>query len=203
MFFKHKLYSIYQDSTKKKISPVLKRKMMQFMKYPKLTRSEKDFLSILYLMYSKLIWYISVKILKDRGLAEDAVQITFEKIIKKISLIRDFHDMDRARQYIYVVAKNTALVMLRAKQKVVLLEEIPEAFDTSDPVAEEVINKITVEELKERVQAMNPTYGEAFFLRYFLELDYAEIADALSISVSVARHRVSKAKALLRAGKDK
>ena len=176
---------------------------MQFMKYPKLTRSEKDFLSILYLMYSKLIWYISVKILKDRGLAEDAVQITFEKIIKKISLIRDFHDMDRARQYIYVVAKNTALVMLRAKQKVVLLEEIPEAPDASDPVAEEVINKITVEELKERVQAMNPTYGEAFFLRYFLELDYAEIADALSISVSVARHRVSKAKALLRAGKDK
>ena len=176
---------------------------MQFMKYPKLTRSEKDFLSILYLMYSKLIWYISVKILKDRGLAEDAVQITFEKIIKKISLIRDFHDMDRARQYIYVVAKNTALVMLRAKQKVVLLEEIPEAPDASDPVAEEVINKITVEELKERVQAMNPTYGEPFFLRYFLELDYAEIADALSISVSVARHRVSKAKALLRAGKDK
>lgn len=203
MFFKHKLYSIYQDSTKKKISPVLKRKMMQFMKYPKLTRSEKDFLSILYLMYSKLIWYISVKILKDRGLAEDAVQITFEKIIKKISLIRDFHDMDRARQYIYVVAKNTALVMLRAKQKVVLLEEIPEAPDASDPVAEEVINKITVEELKERVQAMNPTYGEAFFLRYFLELDYTEIADALSISVSAAQHRVSRAKALLRAGKDK
>lgn len=203
MFFKHKLYSIYQDSTKKKISPVLKRKMMQFMKYPKLTRSEKDFLSILYLMYSKLIWYISVKILKDRGLAEDAVQITFEKIIKKISLIRDFHDMDRARQYIYVVAKNTALVMLRAKQKVVLLEEIPEAPAASDPVAEEVINKITVEELKERVQAMNPTYGEAFFLRYFLELDYTEIADALSISVSAAQHRVSRAKALLRAGKDK
>ena len=203
MFFKHKLYSIYQDSTKKKISPVLKRKMMQFMKYPKLTRSEKDFLSILYLMYSKLIWYISVKILKDRGLAEDAVQITFEKIIKKISLIRDFHDMDRVKQYIYVVAKNTALVMLRAKQKVVLLEEIPEAFDTSDPVAEEVINKITVEELKERVQAMNPIYGEAFFLRYFLELDYTEIADALSISVSAAQHRVSRAKALLRAGKDK
>ena len=56
---------------------------------------------------------------------EDAVQITFEKIIKKVSLLRDFHDMDRVKQYIYVVAKNTALVMLRAKQKVVLLEEIP------------------------------------------------------------------------------
>ncbi len=177
--------------------------MMQFMKRPKLTGQEKDLLSILYLMHSKMIWYVSVKILKDRELAEDAVQITFEKIIKKISLLRDFHDMDRVKQYIYVVAKNTALVMLRAKQKVVLLEEIPEAFDASDPVAEEVINKITVEELKERVQAMNPTYGEAFFLRYFLELDYTEIADALSISVSAAQHRVSRAKALLRAGKDK
>ena len=177
--------------------------MMQFMKRPKLTGQEKDLLSILYLMHSKMIWYVSVKILKDRELAEDAVQITFEKIIKKVSLLRDFHDMDRVKQYIYVVAKNTALVMLRAKQKIVLLEEFPEMSAASDPVAEEVINKITIEELKERVRNMNPTYGEAFFLRYFLELDYDEIADALSVSVSVARHRVSKAKALLRAGKDR
>ena len=42
--------------------------MMHFMKRPKLTRAEKDFLSILYLMYSKMIWYVSVKILKDREL---------------------------------------------------------------------------------------------------------------------------------------
>lgn len=173
------------------------------MKRPKLTSSEKDFLSILYLMYGKMIWYVSVKILKDRELAEDAMQQTFEKVIKKISLLRDFHDMDRVKQYIYVVAKNTALVMLRAKQKIVLLEEFPEMSAASDPVAEAVINKITVEELKKQVREMNPTYGEAFFLRYFLELDYDEIADALSISISIAQHRVSKAKALLRAGKDR
>lgn len=177
--------------------------MMQFMKRPKLTHSEKDFLSSLYLMYGKMIWYVSVKILKDRELAEDAMQQTFEKVIKKISLLRDFRDMDRVKQYIYVVAKNTALVMLRAKQKIVLLEEFPEMSAASDPVAEADINKITVEELKKQVREMNPTYGEAFFLRYFLELDYDEIADALSISISIAQHRVSKAKALLRAGKDR
>ena len=173
------------------------------MKRPKLTHSEKDFLSILYLMYGRMILYVSVKILKDRELAEDAMQQTFEKVIKKISLLRDFRDMDRVKQYIYVVAKNTALVMLRAKQKIVLLEEFPEMSAASDPVAEAVINKITVEELKKQVREMNPTYGEAFFLRYFLELDYDEIADALSISISIAQHRVSKAKALLRAGKDR
>ena len=171
------------------------------MKRPKLTSSEKDFLSILYLMYGRMILYVSVKILKDRELAEDAMQQTFEKVIKKISLLRDFRDMDRVKQYIYVVAKNTALVMLRAKQKIVLLEEFPEMSAASDPVAEAVINKITVEELKKQVREMNPTYGEAFFLRYFLELDYDEIADALSISISIAQPRVSKAKALLLAGK--
>lgn len=177
--------------------------MIQFMKHLKMTSSEKDFLSLLYMVYGKMIWYVSVKILKDRELAEDAMQQTFEKVIKKIPLLHDFHDMGRVKQYIYVVAKNTALVMLRAKQKIVLLEEFPEISAASDPVAEEVINKITIEELKEWVRNMNPTYGEAFFLRYFLELDYDEIADALSVSVSVARHRVSKAKALLRAGKDR
>lgn len=64
-----------------------------------------------------------------------------------------------------------------------------------------VLNRIEVDELKKRVKNMNPTYGEAFYLRYFLELEYEEIADALSISVSVAQHRVSRAKLILRAGK--
>lgn len=172
------------------------------MKHPKLTDSEKTFLSILYLLHGKLLWYVSVKILKDRDLAEDAMQQTFEKIIKKVSLLCSFDDLDKVKQYMYVVARNTALVMLRAQQKVLLLDDFfPEAATPPDPVADTVLNRIEVDELKKRVKNMNPTYGEAFYLRYFLELEYEEIADALSISVSVAQHRVSRAKALLRAGK--
>lgn len=175
---------------------------MQFLKRTKLTQEEKNFLSILYTMYSGLMWYVSVKILKDRGLAEDAMQQSFEKIIKKVVLLRGFQDIGKVKQYMYVVTKNTALKMLRAKQKVILVDELfPEPDASPDPVAEEVLNRIEIEELRERVRNMNPTYGEAFFLRYFLELDYDEIADALSISVSIAQRRVSKAKALLRAGK--
>ena len=168
---------------------------MQFLKRTKLTQEEKNFLSILYTMYSGLMWYVSVKILKDRGLAEDAMQQSFEKIIKKAALLRGFQDIGKVKQYMYVVTKNTAL-------KIILVDELfPEPDASPDPVAEEVLNRIEIEELRERVRNMNPTYGEAFFLRYFLELDYDEIADALSISVSIAQRRVSKAKALLRAGK--
>lgn len=87
--------------------------MMQFVKHPKLTNSEKDFLALLYLMYGKMLWYVSVKILKDRDLAEDAMQQSFEKIIKKAALLWSFEDMEKVRQYMYVVARNTALVMLR------------------------------------------------------------------------------------------
>lgn len=176
--------------------------MMQFVKHPKLTNSEKDFLALLYLMYGKMLWYVSVKILKDRDLAEDAMQQSFEKIIKKAALLWSFEDMEKVRQYMYVVARNTALVMLRAQRKVLFFDELfPEPEASPDPVAETVINHIEIEELKRQVRSMNPTYGEAFYLRYFLELDYSEIADALSVSVSVAQHRVSRAKALLRAGK--
>ncbi len=172
------------------------------MKHPKLTNSEKRYISILYLMYGKLLWYVSVKILKDRDLAEDAMQQTFEKIIKKVSLLQGFRDLEKAKQYMYVVARNTALAMLRAQQKVLLLDDFfPEAGTPSDPVMDTVLNRIEVDELKKRVKNMNPTYGEAFYLRYFLELEYEEIADALSISVSVAQHRVSRAKLILRAGK--
>ena len=175
---------------------------MQFLKPPRLPSTAKHYLSILYLMYGRLLWYVSVKILKDKDLAEDAMQQTFEKVIKKVSLLRSFQNLEMEKQYMYVVARNTALTMLRVQQKVLLFDELfPEADASPDPVAETVINRIEIEDLKQRVRNMNPTYGEAFYLRYFLELDYSEIADALSISVSVAQHRVSKAKALLRAGR--
>ena len=133
------------------------------MKHPKLTNSEKRYISILYLMYGNLLWYVSVKILKDRDLAEDAMQQTFEKIIKKVSLLQGFRDLEKAKQYMYVVARNTALAMLRVQQKVLLFDELfPESGTSPDPVAETMINRIEAEELKERVQNMSPTYGVLF-----------------------------------------
>ena len=75
-------------------------------------------------MYGKLLWYVSVKILKARDLAEDAMQQTFEKIIKKVSLLQGFRHLEKAKQYMYVVARNTALAMLRVQQKVLLFDEL-------------------------------------------------------------------------------
>lgn len=64
-------------------------------------------------MYGRLLWYVSVKILKDKDLAEDAMQQTFEKVIKKVSLLRSFQNLEMEKQYMYVVARNMALTMLR------------------------------------------------------------------------------------------
>ena len=163
-----------------------------------LTAAQKEYLETLYQLNSRRLWYIAVKILHDKELAEDAVQQVFEKVVHKVALLMSFEDISKANKYIYIAAKNTAISMLRSRNKIDITEACDLIPDSSDTPEDAVISQMDIESLKDSVSQMNPTYGEAFFLRYFVDLDYSEIAYALSITISMAQHRVSRAKAILR-----
>lgn len=45
---------------------------------------------------------------------------------------------------------------------------------------------------------MNPLIGDTLYLKCFLGLDYAEIADILSIPINTARTRVYRGREILR-----
>lgn len=59
------------------------------------------------------MWFLSVDILKNKEMAEDAVQSSFIKLIEKISLLMGFENEDKVNGYVYVVTKNMALSIIR------------------------------------------------------------------------------------------
>ena len=73
-------------------------------------KGDKEALDVLFRSFSKAVYFFVLPIIKTKELAEDVVQETFIKIIQKADTFRVFINGDA---WIYKIAKNIALSMLR------------------------------------------------------------------------------------------
>lgn len=155
--------------------------------------NEKKFLDNLFQSQSKRMWLLSVDILKNKEMAEDAVQSSFIKLIEKISLLMGFENEDKVNGYVYIVTKNMALSIIR-KNKIhdhLNLADfeyiLPDSKTNTEKTA--ILNDEMVY-IQQKILCLKPIYREAIYLKYFLQLDYLEMADVLHITVENARVRV-------------
>lgn len=158
----------------------------------KLSEMEKSYIERLYQTESKRMWYEAYKILQNKENANDVLQKTFLSLIDNVTRLMQMEESE-VSAYVYVSTKNRALDFLRGSQKISNITSI-EAFPAAEETENIVIQNFEWNRLRKIVAEINPIYGDAFYMRHFLNLDYKEIAEALSISVEVAWHRVSRAK---------
>lgn len=167
--------------------------MFIFLALINLPSNEKKFLEQIFKSQSKRMWLLSVDILKNKEMAEDAVQSSFTKIIEQVSLLMEFENQDKVNGYVYVVTKNMALSIIR-KNKThnhLNLEDYEYGLtDKKTNVEDTVIANEEMEDIKQEIACLKAIYKDAIYLKYFLHLDYLEIADIMQITVENARMRV-------------
>ena len=76
----------------------------------------------LYEKYKNIVFAISIKIIKDYHLAEDATQITFTKIAKNIEKIVSLNDLSQ-KSYISTIAKKGVYVIYNTNDENILYKE--------------------------------------------------------------------------------
>jgi len=153
--------------------------------------------------YADLIFRITYRILGNEQDAEDAMQETFLTVYRRIA---DFRGESKFTSWLYRVATNVALDLLRSrksKQKnLVPLEKDDEMESVIiadiKPLPEHVL---TQKEMRERINRtladMSPKLSEAFILYEINGLTMKETATVLGISESAAKLRVHRARLLL------
>lgn len=167
--------------------------------HSELTFSEKVFLEKLYQREFRRMWYTAVKILHSKELAEDAVQTTFLKLIQKVSLLKSFESKEVVSKYAYISVKHTALHILNKDNKHVSLEDCDmDINDENADIEKQVVFQNDIDAIQKVIAEMNPIIGDTLYLKCFLGLDYAEIADILSIPINTARTRVYRGREILR-----
>ena len=154
----------------------------------------------LYTAYQASMYRIAYAILRDEGLAEDAVQQTFLKIFKEFSKLEDINS-NKTKSFIVILVRNTAIDLYRKRKResVVYLDDLEYAPVSTEPDSPEelVITKQSCQELKDAFMALDERYSDILMLRYFHGYRNKEIADLLDMTEAAVASRIFQGKRLL------
>ncbi len=151
--------------------------------------------SVLYTRYKNAIYSFCVRMLENSESAKDTTQETFLKMITKIQSI----DRGAAfKSWLFSVARNEVLMVVRRKNIVPMEQFVDEAaaVEHSTPLS------ITIQmELKEKIQTaiqkLKPAYREAYLLREIEGLTYKEIAATTGSTESAVKSKLFKSRVAL------
>ncbi len=127
----------------------------------------------------------------DRWLAEDVVQEVLARAQLRWAVISG---LDQPDAYVRRMLVNEFLSWHRRLRRTVLMSEVPETPDTSDPAARHADRDVLVAELAKLPRRQRTV----IVLRYYGGLSDVEIADDLGCSAGTVRSHASRALARLR-----
>lgn len=164
-----------------------------------ITEDKQERFVELYNIYSGSMYRIAYSILRDEGLAQDAVQQTFLKL---------FSDMDRVgeprsgktRSYIVVLVRNTAIdsYRKRKREQALYLDDLEQVPVCDAPLPEETaIDAQSREDVECALNALGDKYAVILLLRYCHGYRNKEIAERLDMTEASVASRIFQAKRLL------
>lgn len=147
--------------------------------------------------YKIRVYNYCLKMLNDKTLSEDIVQTTFLKLYENLGIIRD---KEKVGIWIFTTARNEIYSMYRSKHRQLSME-LSEEEENGISNDLDIQQEIEVEELKQTVinelEKINKNNSEAFILRVFGGMSYAEIANVMGTKISTIKGRIFKTRKLL------
>jgi len=130
-------------------------------------------------------------------IAQDAAQETF---LRAWQHLPGYHHQGTLRSWLYRIAVNAALDMLRRESKLISehVDDLPLADETPGPEAALVAGERAVL-VQQAVNALPPASRTVLVLREYQRMSYQEIAATLDIPVGTVMSRLNYARSQLRA----
>jgi RNA polymerase sigma-70 factor (ECF subfamily) len=126
--------------------------------------------------------------------AEDILQIIFLKINQNIEHLVN---LDKMQVWIYTIARNTIYDFYRTQKHDLFIDTLPES-KLCDPPEEEILNTDIAKCLESMIQYLPDKYKQALILTEYQNLTQRELALKMGISLSGAKSRVQRARAMLK-----
>ncbi len=157
----------------------------------KAQRGDERAFAIIVRTYETPVFNYVLRLVRDRALAEDLTQEVFLRIYQGLP---KFSLRSRFTTWMFQVTKNRVLDELRSLERrprsLMSIEDAPplEVYDAPYERAE------TIEALWRAVEELNVDLKMALLLRDVVGMSYAEIADALEITLATVKWRIYTAR---------
>jgi len=141
--------------------------------------------------YKDAVFGVAIAILRNRADAEDAVQEAFIRAYERL----ERYDLSRRfSTWMFTVTANVAKNMLRKRRP-----ELPPRQPWPEDPAHAVHKDETLSLVREAVWALPEAYRAPLVLRYWQDLELAEIGRVLGMRTGTVKTRLHRGRALLRA----
>jgi RNA polymerase sigma-70 factor (ECF subfamily) len=148
--------------------------------------------------YQRPVFNVCYRMLGDPAEAEDAAQETFIRAYTRI----DSYDADRKfSSWLLAIASHYCIDRLRRRRfGLVSWDDLPpwRWLPDTEPQPEEVALRHEAQrQVQELLNRLPPDYKAAVILRYWHELSYEEIADALDSTLPAIKSRLFRARQMM------
>lgn len=144
--------------------------------------------------YKKLLYNLCLRMLGDRGEAEEAAQEAFVKIYKGI---KTYKPGSKFSTWAIRITSNLCIDIIRKrKMQTVPIDELNIA-DSSSP-EENYLERETKEAVRKAVDALPEKYRIMIIYYHFMNLSYAEISGMLNEPMTIVKNRLYRARRMLR-----
>ena len=138
-----------------------------------------------YSSYQDQVYGLCFRLLGRPEDARDATQTAFVRAFRELPR---FRGESAVKTWLYRIAVNEALTMLRRRRDTVEVAEDTAGTTHSEP---QIVECLAV---RAALECMKPAHRSALILRYWEGLSYEEIAEVLRISLSAAKMRLKRAR---------
>lgn len=142
------------------------------------------------------MYSIAFHVLNDHQLAQDAVQMSFVKIIDTMKIINDV-ECNKTKAFLVIICRNISINMYKKRKRnnPITIEEIEDSLpDHTCNLDDQMINFERLSALKEKIKMLYEPYADIITLKYIFDYSEKEIAKILDISEQNARVRLHRAK---------
>ncbi|GAA3400662.1 RNA polymerase sigma factor [Paenibacillus hodogayensis] len=156
-------------------------------------RSIVESFQALYSRYSIPVYYSAFSVIKDRELAQDAVQETFLRAYRHFDSLKQH---DRKEAWLKAISRNVAIDMYRKRCREMRgYRELQEAYRGETNVERTIVDQ---DFLRDLLSSLEPVYRQALLLVYEYGLTYEQLAECQKTSISAVKSRIHRAKQKLR-----
>lgn len=156
--------------------------------------SDQELYSVLVARYQeKLLRYVTY-LIHDEQKAKDVVQ---EAFIKAFINLKGFDTSKKFSSWIYRIAHNEAMNVVKKYQKEVRLPEDFE-IESEDDMEADFVQQEMGEEVRAYLSELPVIYAEPLMLRYLEDKTYDEISYILRIPVGTVGTRINRAKKIMK-----
>jgi RNA polymerase sigma factor (sigma-70 family) len=158
-----------------------------------LRTQRQDYFSMLYRKYADKVYRKCITLLKDQGLAEDATQEIFVKIMLSLA---NFNEKAQFSTWVYSITYNFCIDIIRKRKKTknLFTDDIERAPDVADEIPDEFLRSMEVKRLKIVLDTI-PTDDHAILLmKYQDDMSIKDIAEGMDKTESAIKMKLKRAK---------